>query len=55
MITAIRPMTPALIPASSAWLPSVAETWVWLISFRSTGRAPIWRIVARSWASVDAR
>ena len=44
-------MTPALIPSSSAWLPSVAETWVWLISFRLIGRAPICRKVARSCAS----
>ena len=44
-------MIPALIPSCSAWLPSVAETWVWLISFRSIGRAPICRIVARSCAS----
>ena len=44
-------MIPALIPACSAWLPSVAETWVWLISLRLIGRAPICRKVARSWAS----
>ena len=47
-------MIPALIPSCSAWLPSVAETWVWLISFRSIGRAPICRIVASSWASVTS-
>ncbi len=45
-------MIPALIPSCSAWLPSVAETWVWLISFRSIGRAPICRIVASSCASL---
>ena len=45
-------MIPALIPSWSAWLPSVAETCVWLISFRLIGRAPICRIVARSWASL---
>jgi len=44
-------MTPALIPACSAWVPSVAETWVWLISFKLTGRAPICRKVAMSCAS----
>ena len=43
-------MIPALIPSWSAWPPSVAETWVWLISFRSIGRAPICRIVASSCA-----
>ena len=44
-------MTPALMPASSACEPRVAETWVWLISLRLIGRAPICRTVARSWAS----
>ena len=44
-------MTPALMPASSAWLPRVAETCVWLISLRLIGRAPICSTVARSWAS----
>ena len=39
------------MPASRACEPRVAETWVWLISFRLIGRAPICRIVARSWAS----
>ena len=48
-------MTPALMPSSSACEPRVAETWVWLISLRLIGRAPICRVVARSWASVDAR
>ena len=45
-------MIPALIPSWSACVPSVAETWVWLISFRLIGRAPICRIVARSCASL---
>ena len=52
MTTRARPMIPALIPSCSAWLPSVAETWVWLISLRLIGRAPICRIVARSCASL---
>ena len=47
-------MIPALIPSCRAWLPSVAETWVWLISFRLIGRAPICSVVASSWASLDA-
>ena len=45
-------MIPALIPSCSAWLPSVAETWVSLISFRLIGRAPICSIVASSCASL---
>ena len=44
-------MIPALMPWSSASLPRVAETWVWLISLRLIGRAPICSVVARSWAS----
>ena len=51
MTTRLRPMIPALMPSWSAWLPRVAETWVWLISFRLIGRAPICRVVASSWAS----
>ena len=38
-------MIPAFSPWSSACCPSVAETVELAISFRSTGRAPIWRIV----------
>ena len=44
-------MIPALIPSWSAWAPSVAETWVSLISLRLIGRAPICSVVASSWAS----
>ena len=44
-------MSPAFRPWSSASWPSVAETVLWLISFRSIGRAPICRNFARSWAS----
>ena len=40
-------------PWSSASSPRVAETVLWLISLSSTGRAPIWRNLARSWASVS--
>ena len=45
-------MIPALMPSWRAWEPSVAETWVSLISFRLIGRAPICSVVASSWASV---
>ena len=45
-------MIPALIPSWSAWVPSVAETWVSLISFRLIGRAPICSVVASSCASL---
>ena len=44
-------MIPALMPSCERLLPSVAETWVWLISFRLIGRAPICRVVASSCAS----
>ena len=48
-------MIPAFRPWSSACWPSVAETWLWLISLRSIGSAPIWRKVARSCASCDVK
>ena len=42
MTTSARPMTPALMPVVRApAVPRVAETWVWLISLRLIGRAPI--------------
>ena len=44
-------MIPALIPSCRAWVPRVAETWVWEISFRLIGRAPICSVSASSWAS----
>ena len=50
-MTSTRPIRPALSPSSSACWPSVAETWLWLISFRFIGSAPICRKVARSCAS----
>ena len=51
MIVAARPAAAAVRPWSSACWPSVAETWVCEISFRSIGRAPMRRFSARSCAS----
>jgi hypothetical protein len=49
--TRSRPTRPALRPWSRASSPSVAETVLWLTRVRETGRAPICRNLARSWAS----
>ena len=46
-----RPTPAASSPWSSAWLPRVAETWVSEINLRSTGRAPMRRLSARSLAA----
>ena len=51
MIVSSRPTPPASRPWSSACWPSDAETWVWEISFRSIGSAPMRRLSARSWVS----
>ena len=46
-----RPTAAAIRPWCSACLPSVADTCVCEISFRSIGSAPMRRLSARSWAS----
>jgi hypothetical protein len=47
-----NPPMPAARPWSSACLPSVEETCEREIRSSSSGRAPILRIFARSWAEV---
>ena len=55
MITHRRPTAPASSPWSRACCPSVAETVLWLSRASLTGRAPVCRMVARSWAELMSK
>src|SRR5215470_11634496 len=50
-MTASRPTSAAVLASLSESLPSVAEIAVWSSVRNSTGRAPVWRTSARSFAS----